>query len=129
MTAKRRRSIYLADDQWGALAELGVAQDRSVNAMVRQAVANYLTATRIVPPNQHSAGPDTSAQSLVPEQLGPHVRTTGEPVLPAVKAETRDPDDAEAAGLRAAFPHLKEPKIVDPNPVRPAPKPSEKKKR
>ncbi len=39
---KRRRSVYLADEQWTALTELGLAEDRSVNSLVRLAVTEYL---------------------------------------------------------------------------------------
>lgn len=42
MSKSRRRSVYLPDEHWGRLAEIAAGEQRSVNWLVRQAVADRL---------------------------------------------------------------------------------------
>jgi hypothetical protein len=108
----RHRSIYLPNETFERLEALGKSLDRSINWLIRDAVEKYLVAQegngtrnlrriyeayggnpvefdsilaagRIVPSNIHNAA--AAETILVPETLGPDIRTTGEPVLPAAK--------------------------------------------
>lgn len=99
------RSVYLADEQWATLRDIATQLDRPVNWVVRQAVSEYLMRRM-----------DSVTYVDVLTEVDP-VALYGRKVYTSVDriGETRDPSDEEARPLRKAYPHLAEPKIVDPN--------------
>lgn len=44
----RRRSVYIYEDQWAAAIELARAEDRTINAVIRRALAAYIDEHGIV---------------------------------------------------------------------------------
>lgn len=132
-----RRSISLSEEQWEALREIGEREDRSVNSVIRVALAAYIEDRR---PGRAFGdlaraygGPklDTFGRRVAPTGAGePESRVIpGDPqklVSPTIEEtagvpanlksaepeETRPPDDEEARLLRQSFPHLKDPKII-----------------
>lgn len=53
--SRHRRSVYLDDEQWSALASVAEAEDRSVNGVVRLAVAAYLGTQIVMTPAEQAS--------------------------------------------------------------------------